>query len=425
MSTKNVNLQFCGWARKIQGPHGEFFSMELNKEQLGKIITDFQNDNEYVDLSVAEKKEHKPDEKNTHYVFSNVRYQDGQDTSSEVNLRIYKDRLAEVPTKDEHRNWFVTISPVDKEKRINEGKESKTDFTVYVKEKETEQNYYIGAGWDVTSLREASREQSSSIDICGSANLKEKEEKPYFSISLNKEKIGGFFDLFPGETFIDLTMAEKREHTEGEKTGYYIYPALKYQNEKDNNPKSVMTLRVFKEEFFKAKSFNEEHSVLAGVYARDKEKDSAEGKESKSDHTIYSVNAANPDEKVYLGAGFNIHEKAVQASIDLKEGDPVHIKVNDPVLKEFIGDTEQAAFGYIIAKKGDNFKVHCCCGTYWADEGKIKKATIENVSNFDRDYQDMRLRLSKENTKKKGKTAEKKVERPEKNIQAGEDVMPF
>ena len=422
MSTKSVNLQFCGWARKIQGPHGEFFSMELNKEQLGKIITDFQNENEYVDLSVAEKKEHKSEEKNTHYVFSNVRYQDGQDTSSEVNLRIYKDRLAEVPTKDEHRNWFITISPVDKERRVSEGKEAKTDFTVYIKEMETEQNYYIGAGWDVASQREASRAQSSTIDISGSANLKEKEGKPYFSISLNKEKIQNFFDLFPGEGFIDLTLAEKREHAEGEKAGYYIYPALKYQNEKDSNPKSILTLRVFKDEFLKAKAFNEEHSVFAGVYARDKEKDAAEGKEIKSDHVIYAVNAANSDENVYLGAGFNIHEKSIKAQIDLKEGDPVHIKVSDPVLKEYIGDTEQAAFGYVIAKKGDSFKVHCCCGTYWAGEGNIKKATIDHVANFDRDYQDMRLRLSNEKSRKSGKAhTEKKVKTPEPEVRKPKD----
>jgi len=425
MSTKNVSLQFCGWAKIIQGSHGDFFSMELNKEQLGKIITDFQNENEFVDLSIAEKKEHKTDEKNTHYVFSNVRYQEGQDTSSDVNLRIYKDRLAEVPTMDEHKNWFVTISPVDKEKRQSEGKESKTDFTVYVKDKDSEQNYYIGAGWDVKAQRDASRDQSSTIDICGGANLREKDGKPYYSISLNKEKLQNFFDTFSGETFIDLTLAEKREHTADEKTGYYIYPALKYQNESDSNPKSVMTLRVFKAEFLKAKSFNEEHSVFAGVYSRDKERDAAEGKETKSDHTIYAVNPSNPETNVYLGAGFNTGEKKVHEQTNLKEGDPVHIKVNDPVLKEFIGHTQQAAFGYLIAKKADQYKVHCCCGTYWVKEGDIKKATIENVSNFDRDYQEMRLRLGKGKTGKKDKTLTVKTEqKAKKTVRKGSGGDP-
>ena len=430
MSTKNVSLQFCGWARSIQGPHGDFFSMELNKEKLGKIITDFQNENEYVDLSVAGKKEHKPDEKNTHYVFSNVRYQDGHDTSSDVNLRIYKDRLVEVPTKDEHKNWFVTISPVDKEKRQSEGKESKTDFTVYVKDKDTGQNYYIGAGWDVKAQRDAPRDQSSTIDICGSANFKEKDGKNYYSISINKEKTQKLFDVVSGDNFVDLTLAEKREHVEGEKTGYYIYPSLKYQNEKDSNPKAIMTLRIFRDEFSKAKAFNEEHSVFAGVYARDKEQDAAKGKETKSDHVIYSVNPANPEANVYLGAGFNKEEKTPQ--IDLKEGDPVHIKVNDPVLKEFIGHTEQAAFGYLIAKKADNFKVHCCCGTYWVKEGVIKKATIENVANFDRDYQDMRLRLGKEKTgkvKKDKSLTDKKEPKVESAVKKGNgdisEDLPF
>jgi len=428
MSTKNVKLQFCGWAKKIDGPHGEFFSMELNKEQFGKIITDFQNENEFVDLSVAEKKEHKPEEKNTHYVYSNVRYQDGQDTSSDVNIRIYKDRLAEVPTKDEYKAWFVTVSPVDKEKRQSEGKESKTDFTVYVKDKDTEQNYYIGAGWDVKSVRDASREQSSTIDICGSANLKEKDARQYYSISLNKEKMQNLFDVFAGDNFIDLTLAEKREHTEGEKTGYYIYPSLKYQNEKDSNPKAVMTLRVFREEFLKAKAFNEEHSVFAGVYPRDKERDAAEGKETKSDHVIYAVNPAHPDSNVYLGAGFNREEKA--SPIELNEGDPVHIKVHDPVLKEFIGNTEQAAFGYLIAKKADNYKVHCCCGTYWVGKADVKKATIENVAKFDRDYQDMRLRLGQEKSGKTGKTRTPKKEQKDKNnVQQGKsdisEDLPF
>ena len=422
MSTKSVSLQFCGWAKKIQSPHGDFFSMELNKEQLGKIITDFQNENEFVDLSVAEKKEHKPEEKNTHYVFSNVRYQEGQDTSSEMNIRIYKDRLAEVPTKDEHRNWFVTISPVDKEKRQSEGKESKTDFTVYVKDKDSEQNYYIGSGWDVKSQREASREQISSIDICGSANLREKDEKKYFSISLNKEKMQNLFDVLSGDNFVDLTLAEKREHAEGEKTGYYIYPSLKYQNEKDSNPKAVMTLRVFKDDFLKAKAFNEEHSVFAGVYARDKERDAAGGKETKSDHVIYAVNPANPDTKVFLGAGFNKEEKSAQ--IDLKEGDPVQIKVNDPVLKEFSCSSEQDAYGYIIAKKTDNFKVHCCSGTYWVNESNIKKASNENIANFEKTYQEMRIQLSKEksiqtskaNSSKKGKKTESSVSKKKDDL---------
>ena len=409
MNTKNVNLQFCGWAKKIQGSHGDFFSMELNKEQLGKIITDFQNENEYVDLSIAEKKEHKPEEKNTHYVFSNVRYQDGQDTSSEINIRIYRDRLAEVPSKDEHKAYFVTISPVDKEKRQSEGKESKSDFTVYVKDRDTEQNFYIGAGWDVQSQREASSDQSSKIDICGYANLREKDAKSFFAISLNKEKVQNHFDVFAQETFVDFTLAEKKGHTPDEKTGYYIYPDLKYQNEKDSNPKIVMTLRVFKDEFLKAKAFNDEHSVLAGVYPRDKERDAAAGKETKSDHAVYSVNPANSEERVYLGAGFN---KAKKNEIQLKEGDPVHIKVNDPVLKEFIGHTEQAAFGYLIAKKADNYKVHCCCGTYWVNEGEIKKATIENVAHFDRDYQDMRTRLTQEKTSKTSKTRTEKKEKP-------------
>ena len=423
MNTKSVNLQFCGWARIIQGPHGDFFSMELNKEQLGKIITDFQNENEFVDLSIAEKKEHKPEEKNTHYVFSNVRYQEGHDTSSDVNVRIYKDRLAEVPTKEEHKSYFVTISPVDKEKRLSEGKESKTDFTVYVKDKDSEQNYYIGAGWDVQLQHDSSREQGSAIDICGSANFREKDEKKYYSISLNKEKVQHHFDIFPGDSFIDLTLAEKREHTADEKAGYYIYPALKYQNEKDVNPKAVMTLRIFRDEFSKAKSFNDEHSVLAGVYPRDKERDATEGKETKSDHTVYAINSANAGEKVYLGAGFNREEKTLH--VNLKEGDAVHIKVNDPVLREFIGNTEQAAFGYLIARKSENFKVHCCCGTYWVKEGDIKKASIENVAHFDRDYQDMRLRLSKEKSKSKSR---KKDQKEEKAATKGNDVseeMPF
>jgi hypothetical protein len=412
MDTKSVNLQFCGWARKIEGPHGDFFSMELNKEQLGKIVTDFQNDTDFVDLSIAEKKVHKPEEKNTHYVFSNVKYQNGQDTSSDLNIRIYKDRLSEVPSRDEHKSYFVTISPVDKEKRQNAGRESKTDFTVYVKDRDSGQNYYIGAGWDVKAQKEATREQSSMIDICGSANQKEKDAKPYYSISLNKEKIQNLFDIFAGDKFIDLTLAEKREHTEGEKSGFYIYPDLKYQNEKDHNPKVIMTLRVFRDEFMKAKSFNEEHSVLAGVYARDKEKDAAEGKEVKSDHLIYAVNPVNPtdkNERVYLGAGFNKGEKTSQ--INLKEGDPVHIKVNDPVLKEFIGHTEQAAFGYVIAKKADNYKVHCCCGTYWVKEDEIKKASIENVGNFDRDYQEMRFKLSQERSKNKSKKVKTSVQK--------------
>jgi len=420
MNAKNVNLQFCGWAKKIQGPHGEFFSMELNKEQFGKIITDFQNENEFVDLSIAEKKEHKPDEKNTHYVFSNVRYQDGQDTSSDLNVRIYKDKLAEVPTREEHRAYFVTISPMDKERRQNEGKESKSDFTVYIKDKDTEQTYYIGAGWDVKTAREASSEQSSSIDICGSGNLKEKDTQKFFSISLNKDKMQHLFDVFPQEKFLDLTLAEKREHVEGEKTGYYIYPSLKYQNEKDSNPKAVMTLRIFKDEFLKAKAFNEEHSVLAGVFPRDKERDAAEGKGTKSDHVVYSVNPTDKENRVYLGAGFNKDEKSVVAEIpksqlNLKEGDPVHIKVNDPVLKEFIGHTEQAAFGYVIAKKTDNYKVHCSCGTYWVNEKDIKKATIENVANFDRDYQEMHTRLSKE---KSSKTAKTKTSKKDKNVES-------
>jgi len=422
MSTKNVGLQFCGWAKKIEGPYGEFFSIELNKEQLAKIITDFQNENEFVDLSIAEKKEHKPDEKNTHYVFSNVRYQDGQDTSSELNIRIYKDKLAEVPTKEEHKAYFATISPVDKEKRQSEGKESKSDFTVYIKDKDTEQNFYIGAGWDVKTAREASREQSSSIDICGSGNLKETDSQKFFSISLNKEKIQNLFDIFPEEKFLDFTLAEKREHAEGEKTGYYIYPSLKYQNEKDSNPKAIMTLRIFKDEFLKAKAFNEEHSVLAGVFPRDKEKDAAEGKGTKSDHVVYSVNPADKENRVYLGAGFNREEKAVQ--LNLKEGDPVHIKVNDPVLKEFIGHTEQAAFGFVIAIKSDNYKVQCCSGTYWVNESNIKKATVENVANFDRDYQEMRTRLTKEKssktsksqTSKKDKKVESAVEKGKKDL---------
>jgi len=425
MNKKNVNLQFCGWARKIvSGPHGEFFSMELNKEQFGKIITDFQNENEFVDLSVAEKKEHKPDEKNTHYVFSNVRYQDGQDTSSDVNLRIYKDRLAEVPTNDEHKNWFVTITSVDKEKRLAEGKESKTDYTVYIKNIDAEQVYYIGAGWDVKAQRETSRSQSSTINICGNANFKELDGNNFFSISLNKDEIKNHFDVFPGDHFVDLTLAEKREHVEGEKTGYYIYPALKYQNEKDSNPKAIMTLRVFKDEFLKAKAFNEEHSIFAGVYPRDKEKDAAGGKETKSDHVIYAANPANPDAKVYLGAGFNLQEKTVQAAISLKEGDPVHIKVNDPVLKVFIGNTEQAAFGYVIAKKTDHYKVHCCCGTYWVKEGDVKKATIENVANFDKDYQEMRLRLSNEKSKKTGKARTVKESKVENDVKKVNDELP-
>ena len=433
MSTKSVNLQFCGWARKIEGPYGAFFSMDLNKDQLGKIITDFQNDNEYVDLSIAEKKEHKPDEKNTHYVFSNVRYQDGTDTSSVVNLRIYKDRLAEVPTKEEHKSYFVTISPVDKERRQSEGKESKSDFTVYVKDKDSEQTHYIGAGWDVAAQRAASQTQSSSIDICGGANQKEKDGIHYYSISLNKGKIQNFFDIFPGENFIDVTLAEKREHAEGEKTGYYIYPALKYQNEKDSNPKSVMTLRIFKDEFLKAQAFNEEHSIFAGVYPRDKERDAAAGKETRSDHVVYAVNPANTEEKVYLGAGFSLQGQAAQAAkaqVNLKEGDPVHIKVNDPVLKEFIGHTEQAAFGYVIAKRADQFKVHCCCGTYWVPEDKIKKATIENVAQFDSDYQNMRHQLGNKKTGKKTKDIASKIDKQEDSavntdIDEPKEELPF
>jgi ribosomal protein L21E len=413
MSTKSVNLQFCGQANKIQGPHGEFFSMELNKEQLAKIITDFQNENGFVDLSIAEKKERKPDTKNSHYVYSNVRYQDGQDTSGEVNIRIFKDRLSEVPSKEEHRAYFATISPVDRERCQSEGKETGSDFTVYVKDRDTEQNYYIGAGWDIRSQREASREQNSAIEICGNASLREKDSKPFFSASLNKEKMQHLFDVFAQEKFIDLTLAEKKEHVEGEKTGYYIYPSLKYQNEKDGNPKAVMTLRVFREEFMKAKAFNDEHSVLAGVYPRDKERDAAEGRETKSDYMIYSVNPANAEENVYLGAGFNREGK--KSDIHLKEGDPVHIKVNDPVLKEFIGHTDQAAFGYVIARKADNYKVHCCCGTYWISQTDIKKATIEHVASFDRDYQDMRTRLTQDKSGKSGKArSSKKEEKVEK-----------
>ena len=428
MNTKSVNLQFCGWAKKMEGPYGEFYSVDLNKEQFGKIITDLQNENEFVDLSIAEKKEHKPEEKNTHYVYSNVRYQDGQDTSSEVNIRIYKDRLAEVPTKDEYKSYFITVSPVDKEKRQSAGKESKTDFTVYVKDRDTEQNYYVGAGWDIQAQRDTTRGQSSTIEICGSANLKEKDSNRYYSISLNKEKIQDLFDIFAGNSFIDLTLAEKRAHTEGEKAGYYMYPALKYQNEKDSNPKAIMTLRLFRDEFLQAKAFNEEHSVLAGVYPRDKGKDAAEGKETKSDHVMYAVDPAHPDVKVYLGAGFSKEDKSPQ--MDLKEGDPVHIKVNDPVLKEFTGHTERAAFGYVIAKKADNYKVHCCCGTYWVKNDEIKKATIENVSSFDRDYQDMRTRLGQEKSGKTGKTRtpkkESEVENPvQKEKEDISDDLPF
>ena len=420
MSSKSVSLQFCGWAKKIEGAHGEFFSMDLNKSQLGKIITDFQNDNDFVDLSIAEKKDHKPDEKNTHYVFSNVRYQDGQDTSSEINVRIYKDKLAEVPTKDEHNSYFVTISPVDKEKREIAGKESKTDFTVYIKDQDTQQNYYIGAGWDVKTQKDA----SSSIDICGGGNLKEHDAQNFFSISLNKEKVQNLFDVLPQEKFLDFTLAEKREHTEGEKTGYYIYPSLKYQNEKDSNPKAVMTLRIFKEEFEKAKSFNEEHSVFAGVFPRDKEKDLAEGKETKSDHVVYSVDPADKDNRVYLGAGFNKEAKSVQ--IELKEGDPVQIKVNDPVMKEFLGNTEQTALGYIIAKKTDACKVHCCCGTYWVNHEDIKKSTIENVAQFDRDYQTMRTQLSQNKSGKTGKTtASKKDKKVDNTVNTDIDNLPF
>ena len=428
MNKKNVDLQFCGNARKIEGANGIFWSMELSKEPLANIISKFQNENDYVDLSIAEKKNHKPDEKNSHYVFSNVRYQDGHDTTSVVNLRIYKDRLAEVPAKEEHKSYFVTISPVDKEKRLNEGKSAKTDFTVYVRDKDTEQNFYIGAGWDIQSQREASGEQNSSIEICGYANQKEKEGVNFYSVALNKEKITNFFDVFPKEEFVDLTLAEKRERTDDEKTGYYIYPSLKYQSEKDNNPKAVMTLRIFKEEYLKAKAFNEDHSIFAGVFARDKEKDIAEGKETKSDQVVYAVNANNPEERVYLGVGFNKEEKASQ--IDLKAGDPVHIKVNDPVLKEFIGNTEQAAFGYVIAQKADNFKVHCCCGTYWVNEGDIKKATKENVADFDQNYQDLRLRYDQDKSKKTAKGKSNKVGKaPEKEVKKVKneisDDMPF
>jgi len=419
MSAKSVNLQFCGSARKtVDGPHGKIFHMTLNKEQFGKIITEFQNENEFVDLSVAEKKEHNPEEYNTHDVYSNVRYQGGVDTSSEVNIRIYKDSLAEVPVKDEYKGWGVSVVSVDKAKRYREGKETKSDFTVYIKPYDSERTYYIGAGWD----------GDSTIDICGSANLKEKDGKNYYSIRLNKEKLQNHFDDLSGDTFADLTLAEKREHSDGEKTGYYIYPSLKYQNEKDSNPKTVMTLRVFREEFLKAKAFNEEHSVFAGVYPRDKEREAAEGKETKSDHVIYAVNPAHPEANIYMGAGFNKEEKA--SPIELNEGDPVHIKVSDPVLKEFIGNTEQVAFGYLIAKKSDNFKVHCCCGTYWVDEGNIKKVTDENVANFDRDYQDMRLRSGQGKSNKKDKLhTSGKVKHFENDVQKRmpdlSDDLPF
>jgi hypothetical protein len=427
MSTKNVNLQFCGWAKKIQGTHGEFWSMELNKEQLGKIISDFQNENSFVDLSIAEKKQHKEDEKNTHYVYSNVRYQNGQDTSSEINVRIDKTKLAEVPTKEEYKAYFATISPVDKERMQREGKESKTDFSVYIKDQDAGVNNYIGAGWDIKAQR--ATEQTSSIDICGSANLKEADSKPFYSITLNKEKLQNLFDIFAGDNFLDLTLAEKKEHTEGEKTGYYIYPSLKYQGDKDNNPKSVMTLRIFKDEFLKAKAFNVEHSILAGVFPRDKEKDAEDVKEIKSDHTIKANNPNDKEDSVFLGAGFNLKERTSQ--LDLKEGDPVHIKVNDPVLKEFIGYTEQAAFGYLIAKKADSYKVHCCCGTYWVNQNDIKPATIENVSNFDKDYQDMRIRLNQEKSTQTGKSRTSKKDRAVgksvniKDAPKSEPDMPF
>ena len=78
----------------------------------------------------------------------------------------------------------------------------------------------------------------------------------------------------------------------------------------------------------------------------------------------------------------------------ISKGDPVQIKVNDPVLKEFSNNNDQTAFGYVITQKADNYKVQCCCGTYLVKKDDVKKATINDVDNFDLVYQELHTRLS-------------------------------
>jgi len=120
----------------------------------------------------------------------------------------------------------------------------------------------------------------------------------------------------------------------------------------------------------------------------------------------------------YFRESFSVFTKAIQEEYaKLSAGVPVQIKVNDPVLKEFTNGTEQDAFGYIIAQNADNYQVQCCCGTYLVKEDDIKKATVDDVANFDRNYQDMRTRLSQEKSNKTGKTtATKKDQKVESAV---------
>jgi hypothetical protein len=377
---ENVKLQFCGYANKVEGKKGDFWSVDINREQLAGIITEFQSSNPFIDLCINEKKEHKPDERFTHYVYSHPRYQAGEPKNSIATIRLYKNDLEKIPNK--YKNYSVTmVANTDKE-----AKNQKSDFSLYVKQDDKE--YPVGVGFKP--------QEKVELLLCGNL-LEQTGEKGevYYTASFEKEKLNELkSNIFKDKDFIDLSVAENKNHEPGEISSHYVYSNLRYQNTKDQNPRHIMNLRLYKKDLDTLPA-NEFPKIFAMVAPVNKEK------QRQEDYTVY----VKPDKEakpIYIGHGYNQEE--------LRIGSPVHFKCANPVLESFIGEKIQAAFGVIekIENKTD-YIVDSPAGMFKLHKDDLKPASKDDLRGFEDQYREM------ENQYNTNKNKDKKVKNSKVN----------